>query len=145
MMKKRGFSRKINYGVIGSAYESRGSTASREESRRGSESGSKGPEVSLSPEGEILVEGVAEVGGRDVDGGEGQAVDGAKEGSVPEAGGGEKGKGASREEAIEVEEGESDADDYYDTDDDMEMAGVDEVLGRLEESDDGEDALEGIG
>lgn len=125
MMRKRGFSRKINYGVIGSAYSSpRGSEAGGD-SRRGSV---VPPETSLSPSGEIIVVGE---GGREGSV-QGQAVAGAKE-------------GGSREEAIEVEdEGEeSEPDDYYDEEDDedmeMEMAGVDEVLGRIGSDDEGDE------
>ncbi|KAL8994502.1 MAG: hypothetical protein Q9188_007045 [Gyalolechia gomerana] len=139
MMRKRGFSRKINYGVIGSAYESRGGTprGSEEGSRRSSGSGV--PEVRVSPKGEILVAGGVREGSGGA--GEGRTVRGEeREGSVLEIADGEKAKGGSREEAIEVEDGEeSEADDYYDEDEDMEMAGVDEVLGRLGGDDDEDD------
>ena len=116
MMRKRGFSRKINYGMIGSAYEgsSKGGSSERSSSEiaENSRKGSLVPsmETSLSPGGEIVVEGEP---GR---------------------------KGESREEAIEVEDDgeESVDDDYYTENEDMEMAGVDEVLGRIGEDDEEE-------
>lgn len=123
MMRKRGFSRKINYGIIGSAYSSeKGSGA-------GSRRGSVVAETSLSPSGEIIVVGEGSRRGSLQEVGQ-QAIAGAKD-------------GGSREEAIEVEEGgESDPDDYY-NEEEMEMAGVDEVLGRIDsDADDGDEDME---
>lgn len=117
MMKKRGFSKKINYGVIGSAYSSeKGGSEAGGSSRRSSVA--PHPETSLSPDGRIVVNTP-------------QAVAGAKERA-----------GGREDEPIEVEDGgESDLDDYY-SEEEMEMAGVDEVLGRLD-SDEEEEEEEG--
>ncbi|KAL9595060.1 MAG: hypothetical protein Q9179_005134 [Wetmoreana sp. 5 TL-2023] len=130
MMKKRGFSRKINYANIGSVYTPKGTpSGSQAGSRRGSEAAATppGPTTSLSPSGEITVEGLSPE---------------MEIGDVEEVGG--KRKGDSKEEAIEVEDGgESDPDDYYNDDEDMEMAGVNEVVDRLgygrDEDDEDED------
>ncbi|KAL8763428.1 MAG: hypothetical protein Q9184_000736 [Pyrenodesmia sp. 2 TL-2023] len=116
MMKKRGFSKKINYGVIGSAYSSeKGGSEAGGSSRRSSLAPQ--PETSLSPDGRIVVNAAP------------QAVAGAKERI-----------GGREDEPIEVvDEGESELDEYYSEDEmEMEMAGVDAVLGRLD-SDEEED------
>ncbi|KAL8732116.1 MAG: hypothetical protein Q9181_004069, partial [Wetmoreana brouardii] len=125
MMKKRGFSRKINYANIGSVYTPKWTpSGSQAGSRRGSEAPTPpGPTTSLSPSGEITVEGLSPE---------------MEIGDMEEVGG--KRKGDSREEAIEVEDGgESDPDDYYNDDEDMEMAGVNEVVDRLGYGRDGDD------
>ncbi|KAL8921780.1 MAG: hypothetical protein Q9208_005537 [Pyrenodesmia sp. 3 TL-2023] len=123
MMKKRGFSKKINYGVIGSAYSSeKGGSEAGGSSRRSSVAPQPQPETSLSPDGRIVVSGGP------------QAVAGAQER-----------RGGREDEPIEVEDGgESELDDYYSEEEmEMEMAGVDEVLGRLDSDEEEEEEEEG--
>ncbi|KAL8816866.1 MAG: hypothetical protein Q9223_004202 [Gallowayella weberi] len=127
MMKKRAFSKKINYKLIEDTYggSRRGSdatsvmegktespTRSQERSRRQSAA----PTTVLGPDGEIIVEG----------------------GNTPAAQLQEFDRpGDTRDEAIEVEDVESDADDYYDEDD--EMAGVGQVVNDVIGGDDDEE------
>lgn len=127
MMKKRAFSKKINYKLIGDTYggSRRGSEASTTTgapagSQAGSQEGSRGqsaaPTTVLGPDGEIIVEG----------------------GHTPAAEVLEvRRPGDTRDEAIEVEDVESDADDYYDDED--EIAGVGEVVNEVVEGIEDED------
>ncbi|KAL8847423.1 MAG: hypothetical protein Q9221_007533 [Calogaya cf. arnoldii] len=120
MMKKRAFSKKINYQQIQEVYggSRRGSEApstpvTQEE---GSGRQSVAPVTRLGPDGEILVEGGATPGSE-----------------VMEVGR----VGDTRDDAIELEDVESDEDDYYNEDD--EMAGVDEVVNNVIGGGDGMD------
>ncbi|KAL9600688.1 MAG: hypothetical protein Q9219_003018 [cf. Caloplaca sp. 3 TL-2023] len=115
MMRKRGFSRKINYGVIGKAYESKGGTPTRGSEGDGSRTGSVVLGASDgSPAGERMED----------NGGAEEGMEGGRQGD-------------SREQAIEVQDGgdDSEADDYYDENDEMDLMGVDEVLGRMGDED----------
>ncbi|KAI4254339.1 MAG: hypothetical protein LQ352_003157 [Teloschistes flavicans] len=127
MMNKRAFSRKINYGILKKTFTPKGTpSGSQAGSRMGSEAPatpSASPTTVVDPDtGEIRIEGssprVQEVGSA--------------------------GKGGSKQDAIEVEDGgdSDDPEDYYDSEDerrgegegegeDMDMAGVDEVVNRL--------------
>ncbi|KAL8993528.1 MAG: hypothetical protein Q9169_006277 [Polycauliona sp. 2 TL-2023] len=112
MMKKRAFSKKINYQQIQDVYggSRRGSeapsTPSGTQDDGGSGRQSAAPVTKLGPDGEILVEGGGTTPGSEV----------MEVGRV----------GDTRDDAIELEDVESDEDDYYNEDD--EMAGVDEVV-----------------
>ncbi|KAL8908661.1 MAG: hypothetical protein Q9171_005343 [Xanthocarpia ochracea] len=123
MMKKRAFSKKINYQQIQDVYG--GSRRSSEApSTPGAQEGSRrqsvAPTTKLGPDGEILVDGAATPGSEVIE------IDRA---------------GDTRDDAIELEDVESDEDDYYNEDDDM--AGVDEVVKDVvdgnEEEDEDED------
>ena len=110
MMKKRAFSKKINYQQIQDVYggSRRGSEAPSTPGtpEHGSGRQSAAPMTRLGPDGEILVEGGGTTPGSEV----------MEIGRV----------GDTRDDAIELEDVESDEDDYYNEDD--EMAGVDDVV-----------------
>lgn len=110
MMKKRAFSKKINYQQIQDVYggSRRGSEAPSTPGtpEHGSGRQSAAPMTRLGPDGEILVEGGGTTPGSEV----------MEIGRV----------GGTRDDAIELEDVESDEDDYYNEDD--EMAGVDDVV-----------------
>ncbi|KAL8804327.1 MAG: hypothetical protein Q9182_002609 [Xanthomendoza sp. 2 TL-2023] len=130
MMKKRAFSKKINYKLIEDTYggsrsgsdptsvtggKSESPARSQERSRRQSAA----PTTVLGPDGEIIVEG----------------------GNTPAAQLHEVDRpGDTRDEAIEIQDVESDADDYYDEDD--EMAGVGQVVNDVIGGDDDDDEVD---
>lgn len=118
MMKKRAFSKKINYQQIQDVYggSRRGSEAPSTPGTQENGSGrqSVAPVTRLGPDGEILVEGAGTTPGSEV----------MEVGRV----------GDTRDDAIELEDVESDEDDYYNDDD--EMAGVDEVVNNVVDEED---------
>ncbi|KAL8770545.1 MAG: hypothetical protein Q9209_003801 [Squamulea sp. 1 TL-2023] len=121
MMQKRAFSKKINYQQIDDVYggsrtgsEAPGAPGSQERSRRQS----LAPTTTLGPDGEILVEGGDTPGSEVIEVGR---------------------VGDTRDHAIELEDVESDEDDYYN--EDNEMAGVDEVVKEVLDGDE-EDEVE---
>ncbi|KAL8780450.1 MAG: hypothetical protein Q9213_006462 [Squamulea squamosa] len=122
MMQKRAFSKKINYQQIDDVYggsrtgsEAPSTPGTQEISRRQS----LAPTTKLGPDGEILVE-AGDTPGSEV----------IEVGRV----------GDTRDHAIELEDVESDEDDYYNEDD--EMAGVDEVVKEVVDGDEEEDEVE---
>lgn len=118
MMKKRAFSKKINYQQIQDVYggSRKGSEAPSTPGTQEDGSGrqSVAPVTRLGPDGEILVEGAGTTPGSEV----------MEIGRV----------GDTRDDAIELEDVESDEDDYYNEDD--EMAGVDEVVNNVVDEED---------
>ncbi len=119
MMKKRAFSKKINYQQIQDVYggSRRNSEApSTPGTQEGNRRQSVAPTTKLGPDGEILVDGAATPGSEVIE------IDRA---------------GDTRDDAIELEDVESEEDDYYNEDDDM--AGVDEVVKDVVDGDEEED------